>query len=232
MPRMRTGLRTEGAGARNGKKTRQNIVNGAMLLFARKGLDGTSIRDIADEAGESLSTIYYYFKDKDDLYYSVLSESMLEAMQPVAEAELDTSGDTTKRLGRLLAAYQEAVRKHPATAMLVTHGSLNILDRPEPFLATIFSDRQRAIENIVREGAEKGEVVDVDPALFSAMFLGSILIFNYQNHAAESVEGWPNPAFASEDLDDFMEGFLLQGLRRPAIDAERSGIPMRDTPQL
>ncbi len=83
----------------------------------------------------------------------------------------------------------------------------------------IFSDRQKAVEAIVRDGLEKGEIAEVDPGLFSAMFLGSILIFNYQNHAARSIDGWPTPVFATDDLEHFIEGFLLGGLR--SRDGER-----------
>ncbi len=82
------------AGERKARNTRQNITDAASKLFAQKGLDGTSMRDIANDADESLSTIYYYFRDKEDLYYSVLSESTLGTMNAIVEAETDSSGDT------------------------------------------------------------------------------------------------------------------------------------------
>ncbi len=54
------------------EKTKQNILNAGLKLFAQKGYHGTSIADIAKEAGISKGLAYNYFKSKDELAEAIL----------------------------------------------------------------------------------------------------------------------------------------------------------------
>ncbi|WP_395018536.1 TetR/AcrR family transcriptional regulator [Dongia sp.] len=54
-----------------GAQTRQRIVEGALRLFAEKGVDATSIRDIAGSAAITEPAIYRHFKSKDDLVWEI-----------------------------------------------------------------------------------------------------------------------------------------------------------------
>src|SRR5512147_2435975 len=55
--------------------TRAAILAAARRVFAVRGLDGTSVREVAEAAKVNNAMIYYHFKDKDDLYRSVLADS-------------------------------------------------------------------------------------------------------------------------------------------------------------
>jgi AcrR family transcriptional regulator len=52
------------------------ILKTAEQLFAQKGFDGTSVRDIADEAGVNVSMISYYFRSKEKLMEALFEERM------------------------------------------------------------------------------------------------------------------------------------------------------------
>ena len=60
-------------------KTRQKLVDVARQLFAKNGLNGTTMNDIAQASGKGRRTLYTYFKRKDDVYYAVI-ESELERL--------------------------------------------------------------------------------------------------------------------------------------------------------
>jgi AcrR family transcriptional regulator len=47
------------------------ILRQACRLMARKGYHGTSMRDIAQETGRSLSGLYHYFRGKEDIIYLI-----------------------------------------------------------------------------------------------------------------------------------------------------------------
>lgn len=51
---------------------REQIVQTARLVFARYGYKKTALEDIAREAKKGKSTIYYYFKSKDDIFKAVI----------------------------------------------------------------------------------------------------------------------------------------------------------------
>jgi AcrR family transcriptional regulator len=54
-----------------GEKTRQRIIEGALRLFAEKGVDAASIRDIAASAAITEPAIYRHFKSKEDLVWEI-----------------------------------------------------------------------------------------------------------------------------------------------------------------
>lgn len=68
--------------AERSAETRKKILDAAQKLFAQKGYEGVSMREIAAEGGVNLASIVYYFESKDGLYEAVAtqySEAMDEA---------------------------------------------------------------------------------------------------------------------------------------------------------
>lgn len=60
-------------------KTRQKLVDVARQLFAKNGLENTTMNDIALASDKGRRTLYTYFKSKEDVYYAVI-ESELERL--------------------------------------------------------------------------------------------------------------------------------------------------------
>lgn len=77
-------------------KTKRNILENALMLFAEKGFKGTSISDIARSAGISKGLAYNYFKNKDDLVISVFEMLTKEVHAILASA--DNENDPKKKL--------------------------------------------------------------------------------------------------------------------------------------
>lgn len=64
--------------------TRAALMSAAKTLFSRKGFDGTTVKDISDQAGVNISLISYHFKGKEGLYKACLEQfgqNRLEAAQ-------------------------------------------------------------------------------------------------------------------------------------------------------
>jgi AcrR family transcriptional regulator len=66
-----TGQRPRGAG-------RAQLHEAALRLFARDGVDGTSLQAIADEIGVSKAAVYYHYKTKDELILDLLAPLLAE----------------------------------------------------------------------------------------------------------------------------------------------------------
>ena len=60
-------------------KTRQKLVDVARQLFAKNGLENTTMNDIAIQSGKGRRTLYTYFKSKEEIYYAVI-EGELERL--------------------------------------------------------------------------------------------------------------------------------------------------------
>jgi len=59
--------------ARKRRETLQRLTDAGMRLFIEKGVDATTIDEIASAAGRSRRTFFYYFKSKDDILLSMQS---------------------------------------------------------------------------------------------------------------------------------------------------------------
>ena len=71
-------------------KTRQKLVEVARELFARRGLEATTMNDIAANSGKGRRTLYTYFRNKEDIYTAVIEvelERLSEQLDKVAELD-------------------------------------------------------------------------------------------------------------------------------------------------
>lgn len=68
---------------------RNKLISTATLLFAERGLNGVSIRELSKAAGVSISMISYYFGGKEGLYSSVLQDqfSSFEHIEEIRKAD-------------------------------------------------------------------------------------------------------------------------------------------------
>jgi AcrR family transcriptional regulator len=102
------------------------IIQAAQRLIAARGVEKTSMRDIAEEAGITTGAIYYYYKSKEDLLYDVMDYAMAitanimeirkESAPPPAQLLDEIARQTTRRLKvgstrrlRFYLAYQAAL---------------------------------------------------------------------------------------------------------------------------
>lgn len=103
-------------------KTRQKLVDVARQLFAKNGLENTTMNDIAVASGKGRRTLYTYFNSKEDVYYAVIEgelERLSDRMDEVASmnikpqekiieliyTHLTTIKETVMRNGNLRAAF-------------------------------------------------------------------------------------------------------------------------------
>src|ERR1700754_2580161 len=83
-----------------GEQTRQRIIQGALRLFAEKGVDATSIRDIASSAAITEPAIYRHFQSKEDLVWEIFWSGYRgfgEALRAV-----EPQGDLRARLAAMI----------------------------------------------------------------------------------------------------------------------------------
>ncbi|MDP9959205.1 TetR/AcrR family transcriptional regulator [Chryseobacterium lathyri] len=81
------------------------ILNGAKKLFVEKGIEYTTIRNIADEINYSVGTVYVYFKDKNAIFHDLHSIGFQELGKVFKDLfKLD---DPMQRLRRMGSVYMK-----------------------------------------------------------------------------------------------------------------------------
>ena len=102
---------------RKADETRQRILEAALALFAERGFEEATMRQIAERAGVAAGAAYYYFASKDELVLEFYRMSQREA-EGAAAARLASGGDLKSRLEALIVGKFEQFG--PQRAMLRT----------------------------------------------------------------------------------------------------------------
>lgn len=66
------------------EKTRAMLVDVARKLFAKKGIEETTMNDISQASGKGRRTLYTYFRSKEDIYEAVVEAEMDRLAQEMA----------------------------------------------------------------------------------------------------------------------------------------------------
>lgn len=94
------------------EQTRAGIVEAALTLFRASGYDATTMRAIADEAGVSLGSAYYYFSGKEELVQAFYDQ--LQAEHAVAAERAYDSPVFADRLRGVLESFLDLAEPHHA----------------------------------------------------------------------------------------------------------------------
>ncbi len=143
-----------------GKKaqTQARIIEAAMLFFAERGYERTSVATIAERAGVSPATIFWHFGDKASLFQEACKRFMAPFVEEMVESVEQFEG--RDRLFQLLANYEQFVSEHRETIetfvrfFLESPGLRDSLRRPLIGLHDAFGrEIRRAVEVVVEDRA-------------------------------------------------------------------------------
>ena len=85
-----------------------NLIRAAVTVLNRANGEDVTVQEIADEAGQSLRTLYQYFESKDDLLLAVFEEAMRTYAQLIEEAIVDLTDPLERLAGAMVAAVRLA----------------------------------------------------------------------------------------------------------------------------
>lgn len=192
------------------------IIAAARATFARVGVDGSSLREIAKRAKTSIGMIYYYFPTKDDLFHAVVEEVYGKLLTDL-EAILSSEGDVEAKLLRLYCRIGETTELERLTLRLVLQEMLVSDKRRTRLLERFLRGHLGMILGMLLQGVKQGKLrSDLHPAvlLTSAMSIGAAPQFVLQairgsgafpaGHLAAVPQG---PALAKDLL-----GVVLRGI--------------------
>lgn len=154
---------------------KDHIINVAVELFAKKGFEGTSVRDIAAAADVNVAMINYYFGSKEKLF-----EALLERKASYTRGLLDeiSHNDSLSEIEKIDAIVDSYVSRlfTSRTVHRVIHQELMLNEREaiQQTIVDILFPSSLIIRGIIETGIKKGVFKKVDAALTHATLLGTI----------------------------------------------------------
>ena len=108
------------------KSMKARILASARRIFGEYGYNKTTTRMIAKDVGIDISTLYYHWGEKQDLYEAVLEDVGDEIQHKLNGIERNVSGQSlTKRLEIALDMMCDYLFSHPEVPNLILYGYLN-----------------------------------------------------------------------------------------------------------
>ena len=167
------------------------IINAAMIVFAEKGFHPATMEDVAKEAGLSKGTIYLYFKNKDDLIFSVLQASLAEGF---AELEQILALDEPVKPHLLNWVEAMALRMETSTVYLsIGYEFYALAARDEQIRQTLhqyFSNYRTLLTAVVAKGIAQKEFKNVDPDLIAVSLVALFEGVNVLWYTSPDEEKW------------------------------------------
>src|SRR5688572_1424824 len=170
---------------------RRHITNAAVRLFAQRPFHEVKLDDVAAAARVGKGTLYLYFKNKHDLYVTLIQDGFAELVDGLREQLADDDGDGN---GRPVDAWQALERVVGALARFATsHPDLYELMRSVPLSKVRLGKRRQLtdlIEHTIRRGTRAGVMCDPNPALtatFIPAMVRAAMLFGPKNVSAEEL---------------------------------------------
>lgn len=143
-------------------KTKKKLIEVARQLFAKKGVDNITMNDIAEASQFGRRTLYIYFKNKADIYKTVI-ESELEKLHAQLQEVLNRNLPADDKLMLFTFSRLEAVKE-----VVRRNGNLRAdffrdIWRVEMVRKEFDKKEIHYLETIMRDGCEKGvfEIKDI-----------------------------------------------------------------------
>jgi TetR/AcrR family transcriptional regulator len=141
--------------------TEGTILEAAKKVFISHGFDGTSMQQIANEAGINKSLLHYYFRNKEKLFASVFSYAFQNFIPQVQEI-LNSDVSVFIKIERIVSEYMDMLLKNEFIPAFILHE----INRNPDGLYAIMQGTGLKPEVFVHQFAveiEKGHIRSVDP---------------------------------------------------------------------
>lgn len=155
------------------KNTEQKIFDAATELFLEKGVDRTSVREIASKAGINLALMNYYFRSKENLFDAIFSGLVKKHSEQLIRI-LNSDLALDDKIRQYVREYIDMLSENPLLVSFV----MAILHRSQEQITEM-----KAISNLyatdeftrqLMEESHKGNIRPVDPTQFFVDMLSLI----------------------------------------------------------
>lgn len=151
------------------------IIESALKLFSTKGFEGTSVREIAADAGVNVAMINYYFGSKEKLFESVVEYRALFLKGLFSDLINNTSLTSIEKIDFII---DQTIERKLSNAHFhhILHRELSLEHRPQlrDAISNILLKNMDPVKTIIKNGIKKGEFKQVDIELTIATMLGAI----------------------------------------------------------
>jgi AcrR family transcriptional regulator len=189
------------------RTSKDEIQGKAMDLFLQKGYHGTSTTDICEALNISRPTLYWYFKDKEALLFSLHKESIENRFRVMLTA-VKKQEDPLLILRSFMSEYTKLLCGDPSAKVLIKETEYLSQEHID-WVKKNWEEQFEIVRNAILELKQTGRSKDVSET-FAAFGLIGMITWAYNWFDTSRPEG-------IQTLVDTVEEIFLSGLLKPGI---------------
>ena len=192
------------------KKTREEILEISVPLFANGGYDGVSMRDVAAAIGLTTAALYYHFTDKEQLYLDVMAHEFREKPSELTTI-LKGSEPPWVRLEKFIVEFTNLVAADKNFLRLIQWLRLESDEARHQKLAEyVFKDIFVSIHDLVAELDSRYD------AHMLAMSIIALMSFPFESTTRKFMPGYQPEQDKPSVVAKYVIDLLRTGLSKPA----------------
>lgn len=182
----------------------EEIIKIATALFSENGYDNTSTRELAKAVNLSIAGIYYFFQNKEEILFTILSSSLNRFFESVSSA-INTDDNPRTNITRVIDCMVRHVVENKKEIRLLLKES----KRLNPEQLVIIKNREREVFNLVRNEImrlnNEGCLKDFNLSFLTFGLFGMInyIHYWYEPNSELSIE-----EFIAQTTELFLNGVL------------------------
>ncbi|MDR2774461.1 MAG: TetR/AcrR family transcriptional regulator [Tannerella sp.] len=136
-------------------KTRELLIDAARRVFARKGIERTTMNDIAVASQKGRRTLYMYFKNKEEISSIVIKNEMdrlYEMLETVEKKDLPADEKLMTFIHMRLEAFKAAVTRNGSLRANFFHDSWNVAKVRKGYNLQEIALIKKILNNGIKEG--------------------------------------------------------------------------------
>ncbi|MEL6920448.1 MAG: TetR family transcriptional regulator C-terminal domain-containing protein [Pseudomonadota bacterium] len=193
-------------------QNRAAISQAALDVFSSDGYRGATLERIADRAGMSKTNLLYYFESKEDIYASVIEQTVEGWLQPFKD--IDAQGDPIEELRRYITLKLKLAREAPEASRLFA----NEIQRGAPLVMPFLETRLKSLVDekaaVLRSWIDAGRIAPVDPYhLIFVIWATTQHYADFETQIDVLLPGQSKQTGADEQVAHAVISILLNGLK-------------------
>ncbi len=199
-------------------RTRERLLTAARTVFARHGFHGSSVEEIASEAGFSTGALYSNFESKEDLFLVLMEREIDEHAREVAAAVREQASISDRATGGARQWMTMIEREPEALLLFMEFWAYGVRDaRMRPQIAARIAQSRRVVTGLIADGVRDFDLELAIPAEQLAIAIDALADGIARQKLAD-------PDAVPDELMGRVISLLLEAVSRPAGGtAPRSG---------
>ncbi|MGI8952573.1 MAG: TetR/AcrR family transcriptional regulator [Chitinophagaceae bacterium] len=153
---------------------KQHIIETAIELFAQKGFEGTSIRDLAEKADVNVAMINYYFGSKEKLFEQLVEYKAAYTRGLLDEITKNKSLSDIEKIDLIIENYVNRIFSNRNYHRVITQELMLQKESTQQIIVDLLFPNSVLIKSVIDSGIRKGSFKKIDSGLTIATIIGTI----------------------------------------------------------